>query len=121
MTHTQRSLTPAARTALNFLLFAILICTPTAWAKNKNAAKEKRPAAKAQTSRNDKGSRASARNSKNPRDRAAKEARVDKRHDKNAPGEHRASRKEQEPASRSGSRALSKRERQAEARRLAEQ
>jgi membrane peptidoglycan carboxypeptidase len=132
MTHTQRSLTPAARTALNLLLFAILICTPTAWAKNKNAAKEKRPAAKAQTSRNDKRSRESARNTKNSRDargrdsrnsrdKSAKEARVDKRHDKNSARDLKASRKEQADDRRAGGGGLSKRERLAEARRLAEQ
>jgi penicillin-binding protein 2 len=136
MTQTQRSLTTAMRRALSFLLFAILISTSTAWAKNKNAAKEKKPAAKAQTSRNDKRSReSSARNnnnknskdarggreSRNSRDRSAKEARVDKRRDKNSARELRASRKEQEADRRNGGRALSKRERLAEARRLAEQ
>src|SRR4051812_37461189 len=98
MTHTQRSLSPA-RVALNFLLFAIIISAGTVWAKNKNTAKEKHPAARAQASRNDKKSReTSARNgrngrdSKNPRDKSAKEARVDKRHDKNSALEQRASR-----------------------------
>src|ERR1043165_2801997 len=94
MTQTQRSLSAAMRRALSLLLFAILISTGTAWAKNKNAAKERKPSAKAQTSRNDKRSRESsarnnknsrdARDSRNSRDRSAKEARVDKRRDKNS-------------------------------------
>ncbi|HEX8888213.1 MAG TPA: penicillin-binding transpeptidase domain-containing protein [Pyrinomonadaceae bacterium] len=136
MSQTQRSLMRlSARRALSFLLFAILISTSTAWAKNKNAVKEKKPAAKAQASRNDKRSReSSARNnnknsrdardgreSRNARDRSAKEARVDKRRDKNSARELRASRKEQEADRRGGDRALSRRERLAEARRLAEQ
>ncbi|HYJ46601.1 MAG TPA: penicillin-binding transpeptidase domain-containing protein, partial [Pyrinomonadaceae bacterium] len=126
MTHTQRS-RRLARIALNFLLFAIIISAGTSWAKNKNAAKERRPAAKAQVSRNDKKSREtsarnarSGRDSKNSRDKSAREARVDKRRDKNSARELKASRKEQEADRRTGG-ALSKRERLAEARRLAEQ
>ena len=60
MTQTRRTLNPA-QIALNFLLFIVLISTGTAWAKNKGAArasKEKRPAARQQSARNDRSSRA---------------------------------------------------------------
>lgn len=130
MTQTQRTLSPA-RIALSFLLFATLISTGTSWAKDKRPAKDKRSATKAQSSRNDKKSRESARNSKG-RDKnsraeksrgrmSAKEARVDKRHDsKLSARELRAAKKERE-TDRRGGRDLSKRERILEARRYAEQ
>src|SRR5947209_16973295 len=121
MTQTGRSLS-RARIALNFLLFALLISTGTAWAKGKNAAKDKRAAAKAQSARSTKNERdARGRNNKNARDRSAKEARVDKRRDKNSARELRASKKESEADNRAANRSQSKRERLAEARRLAEQ
>jgi len=122
MTQTRRSLSTTARIALNFLLFALLISTGTAWAKGKNAAKDKRAAAKAQSARSTKNERdARGRNNKNARDRSAKEARVDKRRDKNSARELRASKKEREADNRAANRSQSKRERLAEARRLAEQ
>ncbi len=126
MTQTQRTLSPA-RFALSFLLFITLISTGTSWAKDKRpakSAKDKRPAAKAQASRNDKKSRESARNQKARADKSrgrltAKESRVDKRRDsRSSARELRAAKKETD---RRGGRALSKRERQLEARRYAEQ
>jgi penicillin-binding protein 2 len=133
MTQTQRSLTPARR-ALSFLLLITLVATGAlAFAKDKRQAKakEKRPAAKAQTARNNKKTRETARTAKTTargakqrdargREKAQKEARVDKRRDRNSARELRAARKERE-SDRRGGRALSKRERRAEARRLAEQ
>lgn len=122
---TQRSLTPA-RIALSFLLLFTLISTGSIWAKDKRQAKakEKRPAAKAQAARNNKNSRETARNAKardaRGRDKSQKEARVDKRRERNSARDMRASRKEKE-TDRRGGRALSRRERLAEARRLAEQ
>lgn len=139
MTRTRRTTTPA-RIALNFLLFILLISTGTALAKTKNTAKttkDKRPAARAQTSRNDKRSRESARNERNARDqkgrdkqsarndkgrgKSAQEARVDKRHDRNSAKDTRVARKDKDDDRRGGGRALSKRERLAEARRAAEE
>ena len=118
MTPTQR-IPSLARIALSFLLFVLLISTGTIWAKDKGSAKSssaKRPAAKAQTARSKK-SRESARTVKG-RDKTAREARVDKRRDKNSARELRAARKETD---RRGGRGLSKRERLAEARRYAAQ
>ncbi|MDT4952158.1 MAG: hypothetical protein QOJ02_296 [Acidobacteriota bacterium] len=129
MTQTLRSPNPA-RIALNLLLFVILISTGTTWARDKHpakAVKDKRPAARAQASRNDKRSRVERGRDKQSaradrgRDKSAREARVDKRHDKNSARELRAARKEEQADSRRGGRSLSKRERLAEARRLAEQ
>lgn len=127
MTLTQR--TPRhARSALSILLFIIFISTGVTWAKEKRpakSAKDKRAAARGQTSRHDKKSRATARNDKKSRDargreKSARETRVDKRRDRNSARELRASRKEREE-DRRGGRALSKRERTALARRVAEQ
>jgi membrane peptidoglycan carboxypeptidase len=125
MTQTQRTPFPA-RTALSFLLFAILSFTGTALAKDKHpakSAKDKRPAAKAQAARSNKGRENTARADKSRGKSAAKEARVDKRRDKNSSRELRAARKERETDRHGGAggRALSKRERLLEARRFAEQ
>jgi penicillin-binding protein 2 len=126
MTQTQRNLSPA-RTALNFLLFATLIFTGTALAKDKHpakAAKDKRPAAKAQAARKERGNERTARAERGRGKSTAKETHVDKRRDKNSSRELRAARKERDADRRSsgaGGRALSKRERILEARRLAEQ
>lgn len=130
MTQTQRTLNPV-RIALSFLLFITLIPVGTIWAKDKRQAK--RPAARA----TDKKAKTSARNAKNARqttarandrktradkNKSVKEARIDKRRDKNSARELRASRKEREDERRASARGgLSKRERMAAARRLAEQ
>src|SRR5947209_3786213 len=129
MTQTRRTLNPA-QIALNFLLFIVLISTGTAWAKNKGAArasKEKRPAARQQSARNDRSARAKKEREKQSartergRGKSAQEARVDKRHDRNSARDLRAARKDRDEERRGGGRALSKRERLAEARRAAEQ
>jgi penicillin-binding protein 2 len=130
MTQNRHTPTPA-RIALSFLLFIFLISTGTALAKNRGAAKaakEKRPAARQQSARNDRNSRASrerekqsARNDRGRR-KSVQEARVDKRHDRNSARDARAARKDRDrDDDRRGSRGLSRRERLAEARRAAEQ
>ncbi|HKR02643.1 MAG TPA: penicillin-binding transpeptidase domain-containing protein [Pyrinomonadaceae bacterium] len=132
MTQTKRSLTPA-RCALSFLLLLTLISTGSTWAKDKRQANTaKRPAAKAQSVRDNKKARETARNAKavrgskkerdvRGRDKSAKEARVDKRRDRNSAREMRAARKERDTDRRGAGRALSRRERLLEARRQAEQ
>jgi penicillin-binding protein 2 len=129
MTQIRRTPNPA-QIALNFLLFIILISTGTAWAKNKGtarASKEKRPAARQQSARNDRSARAQKEREKQSaraergRGKSAQEARVDKRHDRNSARDLRAARKDRDEERRGGGRALSKRERLAEARRAAEQ
>ena len=122
MTQTQRTLVPL-RNTLSLLLFILLISTGTSWSKDKHAsqaAKAKRPAARAQTSRRGAKAQVSARNDRKARDKSARESRVDKRRDKNSARELRAARKERE-SDRRGGRALSRNERRAESRRLAEQ
>jgi membrane peptidoglycan carboxypeptidase len=124
MIQTKRTLSPA-RAALSFLLFTAFIFTGTTLAKDKHPAKstkDKRPAARAQNARNAKGrdNKKTARADKSRGKSAAKESRVDKRRDRNSARELRAARKERE-TDRRGGRALSRRERLAEARRLAEQ
>jgi hypothetical protein len=133
MTQTQRTLNPVSIT-LSILLFIALIPSSTIWAKDKRQAKNARQQASARaadkkakaSSRNDKNSRQSVarandRKTRAERNKSAKEARIDKRRDKNSARELRASRKEREDERRASARGLSKRERLVAARRLAEQ
>lgn len=112
MTQIKRTRTPAeARIAFSLILFALILAplTTTASAQKKRAA-----AAKTKSSHSDKGRRADK-----EREKSARGSRADKKRDKASAKEQRLARKDRDD-DRKAARGESKRERKAEARRLAE-